>query len=56
MAVNVERFRNDLDRLVREGIELENAMSYEPSREECLQLINKAFNNDKTKVDEFIAK
>ena len=55
MAVNVERFKKDLDRLVHEGIQLENAMIFELSKDACLQQVRKAFNNDKARVAEFIA-
>ena len=55
MALNVKRFKNDLDRLIREGTQFENAMSFELSRDDCLRQVNKAFNNDKDKVADFLA-
>lgn len=54
MAVNVERFKNDLDRLVREGDALENAMIFEIANDKALQQVRDKFKNDKTKVGEFV--
>lgn len=54
MAVNVERFKNDLDRLIREGAALLNAMSYEVDKDEVLRQVNEVFENDHAKVEEFI--
>jgi hypothetical protein len=41
MAVNVKRFKDDLDRLIGEGETLENAMSLEISPDKFILGVNK---------------
>jgi hypothetical protein len=54
MAVNVERFKNDLDRLIREGVELENAMTYDVAKDEVLRLAREEFQNHETQVKDWV--
>jgi hypothetical protein len=54
MAVNVERFKNDLDHLIRDGVALEDAMSYEVAKDEVLRQAREAFQNDETQVEYWV--
>jgi hypothetical protein len=54
MAVNVTRFRADLDRLVQASEQLENVMSFETATDEQVKPVSKRFNKDKNKIVAFI--
>jgi hypothetical protein len=56
MPINIERFKNDLDRLIREGAALQIAMRFEVTKDEVLQQAGHMFKNDHRKVQEFVDK
>lgn len=54
MAVNVTRFKSDLDRLIRDGAQLENSMSFDVAPDAFLKEVRRIFEQDKEETQKFI--